>query len=92
LDIHPHLIDRTLYLGQKTPIGGTAHQAGTIDSAPTRKPLLTFMPLDTARLFRATGETEPVKARSRRANIPRVRLANRACCVQRLRVLADGIR
>ena len=30
VDIHPHLIDRTLYLGQNTPIGGTAHQAGTM--------------------------------------------------------------
>jgi len=30
VDIHPHLIDRTLYLGQDTPIGGTAHQAGTM--------------------------------------------------------------
>jgi choline dehydrogenase-like flavoprotein len=30
VEIHPHLIDRTLYLGQDTPIGGTAHQAGTL--------------------------------------------------------------
>ena len=30
VDIHPHLIDRTLYLGQNTPISGTAHQAGTM--------------------------------------------------------------
>jgi choline dehydrogenase-like flavoprotein len=30
LDIHPHLFDRTLYLGKNTPIGGTAHQAGTL--------------------------------------------------------------
>ncbi|WP_062117629.1 FAD-dependent oxidoreductase [Aureimonas sp. AU40] len=29
-DIHPHLMDRTLYLGKDTPIGGTAHQAGTL--------------------------------------------------------------
>ncbi|WP_152046492.1 GMC oxidoreductase [Aureimonas psammosilenae] len=29
-DIHPHLLDRTLYLGKDTPIGGTAHQAGTL--------------------------------------------------------------
>jgi choline dehydrogenase-like flavoprotein len=28
--IHPHLMDRTLYLGKDTPIGGTAHQAGTL--------------------------------------------------------------
>ncbi|WP_407529012.1 GMC oxidoreductase [Methylobacterium oryzisoli] len=28
--IHPHLIDRTLYLGQNVPIGGTSHQAGTL--------------------------------------------------------------
>ena len=28
--IIPHLLDRTLYLGQDTPIGGTAHQAGTM--------------------------------------------------------------
>lgn len=28
--IHPHLFDRKLYLGKDTPIGGTAHQAGTL--------------------------------------------------------------
>ena len=30
LNIHPHLFDRSLYLGQNVPIGGTAHQAGTM--------------------------------------------------------------
>jgi choline dehydrogenase-like flavoprotein len=30
LDIRPHLFDRSLYLGQNVPIGGTAHQAGTM--------------------------------------------------------------
>ena len=30
VDIHPHLFDRKLYLGKDTPIGGTAHQAGTL--------------------------------------------------------------
>ena len=30
LEIHPHLFDRSLYLGQDVPIGGTAHQAGTM--------------------------------------------------------------
>ena len=30
LDIHPHLFERSLYLGKDTPIGGTAHQAGTL--------------------------------------------------------------
>ena len=30
LDIHPHLFERTLYLGKDVPIGGTAHQAGTL--------------------------------------------------------------
>lgn len=29
-NIHPHLFDRHLYLGKNTPIGGTAHQAGTL--------------------------------------------------------------
>ena len=29
-DIHPHLFDRSLYLGKNMPIGGTAHQAGTL--------------------------------------------------------------
>jgi choline dehydrogenase-like flavoprotein len=29
-DIHPHLFERQLYLGKDTPIGGTAHQAGTL--------------------------------------------------------------
>ncbi|MBO1077949.1 GMC oxidoreductase [Roseomonas haemaphysalidis] len=29
-DIHPHLFNRTLYLGKNTPIGGTAHQSGTL--------------------------------------------------------------
>ena len=30
LDLHPQLFDRSLYLGQDVPIGGTAHQAGTL--------------------------------------------------------------
>ena len=30
LDMHPRLFDRSLYLGQNIPIGGTAHQAGTL--------------------------------------------------------------
>jgi choline dehydrogenase-like flavoprotein len=30
LDMHPHLFNRALYLGKDTPIGGTAHQAGTL--------------------------------------------------------------
>ncbi len=30
IDIHPHLINRSLYLGKDIPIGGTAHQAGTM--------------------------------------------------------------
>ncbi|MCQ8241550.1 GMC family oxidoreductase [Rhizosaccharibacter radicis] len=30
LEIHPHLFDRALYLGKNTPIGGTAHQSGTL--------------------------------------------------------------
>ena len=34
LDMHPHLFDRALYLGKDTPIGGTAHQAGTLRFGP----------------------------------------------------------
>ncbi len=30
LDVHPHLFPRALYLGKNVPIGGTAHQAGTL--------------------------------------------------------------
>ena len=30
LDVHPHLFERSLYLGKDVPIGGTAHQAGTM--------------------------------------------------------------
>ena len=30
VDVHPHLLDRSLYLGKDVPIGGTAHQAGTM--------------------------------------------------------------
>ena len=30
VDIHPYLFDRGLYLGKQVPIGGTAHQAGTL--------------------------------------------------------------
>jgi choline dehydrogenase-like flavoprotein len=30
LEVHPHLFERSLYLGQDVPIGGTAHQAGTL--------------------------------------------------------------
>ena len=30
VDIHPHLFERSLYLGKDIPIGGTAHQAGTL--------------------------------------------------------------
>ncbi|QPC95987.1 GMC oxidoreductase [Mesorhizobium sp. INR15] len=29
-DIHPHLFERKLYLGKDVPVGGTAHQAGTL--------------------------------------------------------------
>ncbi|MGH8261787.1 MAG: GMC oxidoreductase [Steroidobacteraceae bacterium] len=30
MDCHPHLLPRSLYLGKDIPIGGTAHQAGTV--------------------------------------------------------------
>lgn len=30
MDMHPHLLPRNLYLGKDIPIGGTAHQNGTI--------------------------------------------------------------
>ena len=30
LGLHDHLMSRSLYLGKKIPVGGTAHQAGTI--------------------------------------------------------------
>jgi choline dehydrogenase-like flavoprotein len=30
LDMHPYLLPRSIYLGKTIPIGGTAHQAGTI--------------------------------------------------------------
>jgi choline dehydrogenase-like flavoprotein len=30
VDAHPHLINRSLYLGKDIPIGGTAHQSGTM--------------------------------------------------------------
>jgi choline dehydrogenase-like flavoprotein len=30
VDAHPHLLSRSLYLGKDIPIGGTAHQAGTL--------------------------------------------------------------
>jgi choline dehydrogenase-like flavoprotein len=30
LDLHPHLFEQKLYLGKDTPIGGTAHQSGTL--------------------------------------------------------------
>jgi choline dehydrogenase-like flavoprotein len=30
IDCHPHLLPHSLYLGKKIPIGGTAHQAGTV--------------------------------------------------------------
>ncbi|WP_427026252.1 FAD-dependent oxidoreductase (plasmid) [Aureimonas ureilytica] len=41
VEIHPHLMDRKLYLGKNTPIGGTAHQAGTLrfGEDPTRNVL-----------------------------------------------------
>ena len=29
-DAHPHLLARSLYLGKNIPVGGTAHQAGTL--------------------------------------------------------------
>ena len=34
LDMHPHLFERTLYLGKDVPLGGTAHQAGTLRFGP----------------------------------------------------------
>jgi choline dehydrogenase-like flavoprotein len=30
VDAHPHILERSLYLGKDIPIGGTAHQAGTL--------------------------------------------------------------
>jgi choline dehydrogenase-like flavoprotein len=30
VDVHPHLMQRSLYLGKDVPISGTAHQAGTM--------------------------------------------------------------
>ena len=30
MGVHPHLFDRKLFLGKDVPIGGTAHQAGTM--------------------------------------------------------------
>jgi choline dehydrogenase-like flavoprotein len=30
VNVHPHLLERSLYLGKNVPIGGTAHQAGTM--------------------------------------------------------------
>lgn len=34
MDCHPHLLSRSLYLGKQIPIGGTAHQAGTVRFGP----------------------------------------------------------
>ncbi len=34
IDAHPHLLERSLYLGKDIPIGGTAHQAGTMKFGP----------------------------------------------------------
>ncbi|THD80502.1 MAG: GMC family oxidoreductase [Phenylobacterium sp.] len=34
IDAHPHLLERSLYLGKNIPIGGTAHQAGTMRFGP----------------------------------------------------------
>jgi choline dehydrogenase-like flavoprotein len=34
LGLHDHLLPRTLYLGKNIPIGGTAHQAGTVRFGP----------------------------------------------------------
>ncbi len=30
LDVHPYFMERSLYLGKTIPLGGTAHQAGTL--------------------------------------------------------------
>jgi choline dehydrogenase-like flavoprotein len=37
LDLHEHLMSRSLYLGKNIPIGGTAHQAGTVRFGPDPK-------------------------------------------------------
>jgi choline dehydrogenase-like flavoprotein len=37
LDMHEHLMSRSLYLGKNIPIGGTAHQAGTVRFGPDPK-------------------------------------------------------
>jgi choline dehydrogenase-like flavoprotein len=34
IDAHPHLLERSLYLGKDISIGGTAHQAGTMRFGP----------------------------------------------------------
>jgi choline dehydrogenase-like flavoprotein len=44
LDLHPHLFDRKLYLGKDIPIGGTAHQAGTLRFG--RDPATSVLDLD----------------------------------------------
>jgi choline dehydrogenase-like flavoprotein len=37
MDAHPHLLERSLYLGKNIPVGGTAHQAGTMRFGPDPK-------------------------------------------------------
>lgn len=37
MDCHEHLLPRQLYLGKKIPIGGTAHQNGTVRFGPDPK-------------------------------------------------------
>ena len=44
LGLHDHLMSRSLYLGKKIPIGGTAHQAGTIRFG--RDPKISALDLD----------------------------------------------
>ncbi|HXS54265.1 MAG TPA: GMC family oxidoreductase [Usitatibacter sp.] len=44
IECHPHLVDRSIYLGQNIPIGGTAHQCGTLRFG--RDPKLSVLDLD----------------------------------------------
>ncbi len=60
VDIHPHLLNRRLYLGQNVPISGTAHQSGTLRFG--EDPATSVLDLSTAGRTGSTTSMSPTPA------------------------------
>ena len=79
LDIHPHLFERSLYLGQNIPIGGTAHQAGTL--------VFGNDPMSIGARHRLQGARDRQPVRDRRELLPSIGAVNPT-----LTIIANALR